>query len=119
MTTNNDQPQKRSTRATTRKSNNDSIQAELDELRAQLEALKANAEAEKKASTDKESPTDSSADENPEFDVKDTIKEVIDDIPSHFRDLIDSLDESLKDESPTRLLAVFAAGILIGRLLPR
>jgi hypothetical protein len=119
MTTNNAQPQKRTTRASANKTKDDAIQAELDELRAQLEALQANAEAEEKASDDDKTTTEASSDDDSEFDVKDTIKEVMDDIPSHFRDLIDSLDESLKDESPTRLLAVFAAGILIGRLLPR
>jgi ElaB/YqjD/DUF883 family membrane-anchored ribosome-binding protein len=119
MTTNNAQTPKQPTRARTSKDKDDAIQAELDELREQLESLKTNAEAEKKTTAKKKSSTDSSANDNPESLDKDSIQDVIDDIPSHFRDLIENLDESLKDESTTKLLAVFAAGILVGRLLPR
>lgn len=116
MTTDNNQSQMRSKRA---RSRNDSIQVELDELREQLEALKANVDAEKETSNEDKTAAEASADDDTEFDVKDTIKEVMDDLPSHFIELIESLDESLKDESTTKLLAVFAAGILVGRLLPR
>lgn len=119
MTTNNAQTPKQPTRARTSKAKEDAIQAELDELREQLEALKTNAESEKKTTSKKKSSADSSANDKPESADKDSIQEAIDDIPSQFKEIIEGLDERLKDESPTRLLAVFAIGILVGRLLPR
>ncbi len=40
-------------------------------------------------------------------------------ISSHRQELVDVLEEEIKDTRPMTLLVVFALGILIGRLLPR
>ncbi len=89
---------------------NDSIQAELEQLRTQLEALR-RAEADRAASGERNDAAD--APEEPGDD--DGGSELL----AQFRELLDSLDEELKESNPTTLLAVFTLGILVGRLLPR
>ncbi|MEN8191071.1 MAG: hypothetical protein ABFS19_14585 [Thermodesulfobacteriota bacterium] len=41
------------------------------------------------------------------------------DLNSRLEELVEVLEQELKDTSPITLLIVFALGILIGRLLPR
>lgn len=99
---------------------NDTIQRELAELRAQLEALKAARDTEAAPT-----PTEAAEGEEPEEELtaeagRSTGGEPeTSDLTTQFQELIDSLDKNLQDTNPTTLLAVFALGVLVGRLLPR
>lgn len=42
-----------------------------------------------------------------------------DDISFQIQELVDALEEEIKDTNPMTMLVVFAFGILIGRFLPR
>jgi hypothetical protein len=95
---------------------NSTLQNELAELRAQLSELKSEREA---AAADEmenavhESPTRPESEETTldEFDVTA--------LGDRFRELLERLDDGLKDASPTMLLAVFALGVLVGRTLTK
>lgn len=101
---------------------NDQIKAELEALRAQLEALK---RAEKEREQEKSSPAGSAGGDNPPADGEGVVSGNPETEPessellAQFRELLDSLDEELKESNPTTLLAVFTLGIVVGRLLPR
>jgi hypothetical protein len=41
------------------------------------------------------------------------------DLISQFKELVDTIDEEFKEASPVMVLATFALGVLMGRLLPR
>ena len=47
------------------------------------------------------------------------MKAVAGDLSSQLKELLEGFDEELKDTKPTTLLAVFGAGIVIGRLLAK
>jgi len=47
------------------------------------------------------------------------MKAVAGDLSSQLKELLEGFDEELKDTKPTTLLAVFASGIVIGRLLAK
>lgn len=92
----------------------DPMQAELTSLRAQLDALKASREAEAKAASAPLATKD--AKHAAELDK---VKTVAGDLSSQLKDLLEGFDEELKDTKPTTLLAVFASGIVVGRLLAK
>jgi len=96
----------------------DQIREELDELRAQLEQLRQERESQpedagpagQEGETAGEQGPEPAGDQEPDLDLG---------LMNQFRDLLDDLDEELKEVNPTTLLAVFALGIVVGRLLPR
>lgn len=90
----------------------DPMQAELTSLRAQLDALKASREAEAKAAPLATKDAKHAAE-------LDKVKAVAGDLSSQLKDLLEGFDEELKDTKPTTLLAVFASGIVVGRLLAK
>jgi hypothetical protein len=92
----------------------DPMQAELAELRSQLDTLKASREAEAKAAS---APL-ATKDEKQAAEL-DKVKAVAGDVSSQLKGLLEGFDEELKDTKPTTLLAVFASGIVIGRLLAK
>ena len=87
----------------------DGIEAELEQLRAQLEALQRAEAGREQEAGDGEAQGGGQVTESEEGN----------ELLAHFRELLDSLDEELKESNPTTLLAVFTLGILVGRLLPR
>ena len=86
------------------------IRRELEELKEQLEAMQA--EEEKVAA--KAGAGESEAAEQ----VADEQEEGVD-IAAHVKGLLEALEEELEESNPKTLLAVFALGVLIGRLLAR
>jgi len=99
----------------------DQIKQELEELRAQLDELRRERENQQApgegAATDAGTAKESSA---PDGSPDEAIEAVIGpDLMDQFKGLLDNLDEELKEVNPTTLLAVFALGIVVGRLLPR
>lgn len=99
----------------------DQIKQELEELRAQLEELRREREnqqapGEGAAMDAGPKEEDSLAGETPEEAIEEAIGP---DLMNQFKGLLDNLDEELKEVNPTTLLAVFALGIIVGRLLPR
>lgn len=102
---------------------NSAMAKELSELRAQVEKLR---QAKKSELTDLQPQADglpeSSAIPEP---GSDSIKKVladkvgIGDAEDQVQDLISALEEEIKDANPMTMLAVFALGVLIGRLLSK
>jgi hypothetical protein len=96
---------------------NAAITKELSELRAQVEELR---QAKKPEQTDLQPQ----ADGLPEPGT-DSIKKVladkvgIGDAEDQIQELITALEEEIKDTNPMTMLAVFALGVLIGRLLSK
>jgi hypothetical protein len=88
-------------------------ESELEKLRIEAESLQ-----HKDHSSGTIAPADTAAEEN------DTLRTRVDesdesDLNSQLTDLVEVLEQELKDTNPMTLLIVFALGILIGRLLPR
>ena len=99
---------------------NDDMKNEIEELRAQVAELTADRKARQKeqASSSQESVKESAAQDTatsePDTDETGEI-----DLSSQFQELIDTIDQELKEASPVTVLVVFALGVLVGRLLPR
>jgi hypothetical protein len=95
----------------------DSIRAELAELRTQFDALR-----EREAAKVAEAETLTTEPVNRgdgRFDEPEKGDPVAESPASRVHQIINGLDRELAETKPTRLLAVFAVGIIIGRLLPR
>lgn len=94
---------------------NDDLKNEIDLLRKQLEEMKKEREAEQAAATPET--------EEPPDVVPDSVSasgaaaaDHSEDLIAQFKDLLESIDKDIKDTKPTTLLAVFALGVLVGRL---
>ena len=99
---------------------NDDLQQEIELLRKQLNAMKTESEAKSDGG-----PIElESDDQAPEIEASPSaIEETVEtgnggepDLGMQFKKLLDSLDADIKDTKPTTLLAVFALGVLVGRL---
>lgn len=100
------------------------IQVELERLQAQVAELNKSrqedtqsaSKADKKSVTEDTGVTDKEADS--QFDAdKDTAQS--EDLISQFQELLNALDEDIKQTKPATLLVIFALGVLLGRMLPR
>jgi ElaB/YqjD/DUF883 family membrane-anchored ribosome-binding protein len=93
---------------------NQQIESEMAELREQLEMLR-RAQAEETPSPEP------SAEAEAELDLAAADAQVLEDagLSDQLQELMGRIDQELKESNPKALLAVFALGILIGRLLPR
>jgi cobalamin biosynthesis Mg chelatase CobN len=107
---------------------NDEMRDEIEELRAQVAELTAERKAKEKqqassskasAKKAKESVAQGTASSEPGTDETEAEKSGEDDLSSQFQELIETIDQELKDANPVTLLVVFALGVLVGRLLPR
>lgn len=99
----------------------DQIKQELEALRAQLDELRREREHQPmpEAHAEADAGIDASGEVGDEI-PKEAVEQAIGpDLMDQFKGLLDNLDEELKEVNPTTLLAVFALGIVIGRLLPR
>lgn len=99
----------------------DAIRRELDDLREQLMALKEERESYPSASSTASDEGPASAEQPLAGGAVDGVE--VDpeagSLTEQFQELLDGLDRDLRDTSPSTLLAVFALGVLVGRLLPR
>lgn len=95
----------------------DDIRRELEELRAQLEALQVERVAAEEAEEGK-AAAEVEADGGESVDVADEQEAGLD-VAAHVKELLETLEEELEDSNPKTLLAVFALGVLLGRLLAR
>jgi hypothetical protein len=95
---------------------NDDVKRELEALRAEVAALsKARSESRRgrkaaEAGADPESDPEAAVDESdesspPEFDIK-----------NHLEDLVELLENEVKDLPVAACLAIFVAGVLVGRI---
>lgn len=95
---------------------NEQIESGLADLREQLEMLRQARRAET-------SPPELRADEALELEssVVDVGADALEggELSDQLQELIGQIEQELKESNPKALLAVFALGILIGRLLPR
>jgi len=95
---------------------NRQIESELADLREQLEMLRQARQAET-------SPSRPSVDEaaEPDAAVVDLDEDGLKggELADQLQELVAQIEQELKESNPKALLAVFALGILIGRLLPR
>ncbi len=106
---------------------NDEMRDEIEALRAQVAELTAERKAKEKeqaqASSSQESTKESTAQgtASSESGTDETEVEKLDetDLSSQVQELIDTIDQELKEASPVTVLVVFALGVLVGRLLPR
>ena len=109
---------------------NDEMKNEIEELRAQVAELTAERKAREKeqakarsskasAKKAKESVEQDTGTSEPGADETEAEKSGEDDLSSQFQELIDTIDQELKEANPVTLLVVFALGVLVGRLLPR
>lgn len=98
---------------------NSEIPDELADLRAQLEALRQAREAD--AASPQPETVDAVETEIPaaEAPAAETDELLGSELSGQFQELMEQIDQELKESNPTTLLAVFALGILVGRLLPR
>jgi len=88
-------------------------ESELEKLRIEAESLQ-----HKDDSPSTISPAGTAAEENGTLHTRvDESDE--NDLNSQLTDLVEVLEQELKDTNPMTLLIVFALGILVGRLLPR
>jgi len=99
------------------------VQAELRELRAQLEALQKSqaAQSAARAVADRE-PNEGAPTLTPAFGNEEdagTDEGVGVDLPAQLRELIEGVERDLRDARPATLVAVFALGVLVGRLVSR
>ncbi len=100
------------------------LQAELKEMRKQLDALRASGTASEgrnrsaPAGKEAESVASSSGGGSQQAE-KDKDKGEAADLSAQLQELVDGMGRELKDTNPITLLAVFAIGIFVGRLLPR
>ena len=105
----------------------DYMQNEIEELRAQVAELTAERKAREKeraqAGTSQSPASESAAlvtgtTESTEAAAGSVQPEAAD-LTSQFKELIETIDEELKEASPVTVLVVFAVGVVVGRLLPR
>jgi len=105
----------------------DDMRNEIEELRAQVTQLTAERKAKEKEpprassgqAAENESVTQGSDTTAPAEDEAGAAEPEAADLTSQFQELIDTIDEELKEASPVTVLVVFALGVLVGRLLPR
>jgi superfamily II helicase len=106
---------------------NDDIRKEIEELHTQVAELTAERKAKEKeqaVASNRQAPTSEPASQDSDKTGStaaeaESAKLEEADLSSQFKELIDTIDEELKEASPVTVLAVFALGVLVGRLLPR
>ena len=96
-------------------SNND-LNSEIELLRRQLDELKATRDAEERQS---EPAREEETSENPEPATEfpgDGSDEELSEAAGKIREALDAFDSELANVKPSTLLALFALGVLVGRL---
>jgi len=110
-------PQKPSTEKKPDRARNDSVHAELEELREQIKILKSSKAVEVEDSSNSQDQNEPAPMIQKEKNV--TSSDAGTELSTQVRELVEGLNKELKDANPITLIAVFAAGILVGRLLSK
>jgi hypothetical protein len=88
---------------------NEDLHQEIELLRQQLDAIQRQA--------DTEPAVPEPADEDDSAETVTTEDEAqAEDLLAQLKELLESIDQDIKDTKPTTLLIVFALGVLVGRL---
>jgi hypothetical protein len=104
--------------------NDDALQADLKEMRKQLDALTAS----RTERTGQSAPASADRQANSGASASGTGSKQAEtggeeggtaDLSTQLQEFIDGMGRELKETNPVTLLAVFALGVLMGRLLPR
>ena len=117
-----DDKKQRETEQMAEKPKPDGVQAELRALRAQLEALQKSQAAESAARAAADREPSAAPTPTPAFGSEEdggTEEGVVVDLPAQLRELIEGVQRDLRDARPATLVAVFALGVLVGRLVSR
>lgn len=97
---------------------NEDLQLEIELLRTQLDEIKRDSKTEPaKTSVDNEEQAVEEADSESASTETPASEDInAEDIVSQFKELLESIDQDIKDTKPSTLLIVFALGVLVGRL---
>lgn len=101
------------------------MQNEIETLHAQVALLTAERKSKEKEQasssqeSEKESVAQGTAASESSADEEEAAKSEESDLTSQFQELIEIIDQELKDASPVTVLIGFALGVFVGRLLPR
>ncbi|MCK5360681.1 MAG: hypothetical protein KAJ95_08640 [Gammaproteobacteria bacterium] len=100
---------------------NEDIKDEMELLRKQLDEMKKERQAQLAEDAAKDAAeSKKQADEGdklqPDSVSEEDVADSHDDLVAQFKGLLESIDEDIKDTKPTTLFAVFALGVLVGRL---
>ena len=103
---------------------NAAITKELEELRAQVAELtrvREDEAPEQQVGVEERAPVQDTVDipQNRAADASNVDEDNEDELSFQIQELVDALEEEIKDTNPMTMLVVFAFGILIGRFLPR
>jgi hypothetical protein len=101
---------------------NDDLSQQMEELKAQLETLQRQREADEASRSPAESAPQPDGEpthkpEGPDTESREAFDEG--DLVGQLHELLDALDRDIRESNPTTLLAVFAFGVLFGRMMPR
>jgi ElaB/YqjD/DUF883 family membrane-anchored ribosome-binding protein len=94
---------------------NKNIQDELERLRQEVQALRAGEKAEGTVAADKPEPTL----EPGQPETSEALKAEIDELSKAIEDLGENAEKLIAERPLVALLAAFAVGLLVGRLLAR
>jgi ElaB/YqjD/DUF883 family membrane-anchored ribosome-binding protein len=94
---------------------NKNIQDELERLRQEVKTLRADEKAEGTAAADKPEPTP----EPGQPETSEALKAEIDGLSKAVEDLGENAEKLIAERPLVALLAAFAVGLLVGRLLAR
>ena len=100
----------------------DAARAELKELRAQLEELRKRQAEEQQARAAADGEEAARAPAFPALgrqDEPEADEELGVDAPARLRELVGGIEQDLRNARPATLVAVFALGVLVGRLVSR
>ena len=95
---------------------NEDIKDEMELLRKQLDEMKKERQAHlAEDAAEAEKQADEGGAPQPDS-VSEGVADSHDDLVAQFKGLLESIDEDIKDTKPSTLFAVFALGVLVGRL---
>lgn len=99
---------------------NETLLLEIKELRAQLAELKAERTLQKKHSAESSEKTTTKQIAAPDNSLKENVPEGhCDELGKALEDLAQTVGTELKNTNPITIVATFALGVLVGRLLSK
>jgi hypothetical protein len=97
----------------------DAMQSELNEMRTQIEAMAADAERDRANVGSEVGRDEPSPEKETESEKPGAPEGAGGNLSAQIQELIEVINRDLRDSNPVTLLAVFAIGVVTGRLLPR
>lgn len=96
---------------------NEDIKDEMELLRKQLDEMKKERQAQlAEEAAEAEKNVDKGGAAEPDSVADKDSADSNDDLVAQFKGLLESIDDDIKDTKPSTLFAVFALGVLVGRL---